>query len=109
MTIGRKPITDKFTHLPVSRQRKWQLRQKAKKKCQWCNRPSVNGHVYCKVHKHKQSITAKVYYEKNRNECLKRIKNWKKRHPNYMKNYMKKWAKKHPGYSKKYYRKIKSK
>ena len=33
---GRPEIVDEFSHLPVSRQRKWQLRQMAKGGCRIC-------------------------------------------------------------------------
>ena len=33
---GRAPIQDEFTALPVSRQRKWQLRRRAEGRCAVC-------------------------------------------------------------------------
>jgi len=37
------PIQDKFARLEVSRQRKWQLRQIAKGRCQTCGREASSG------------------------------------------------------------------
>jgi hypothetical protein len=39
----RKPIQDQFTDLPVSRQRKYQLRMKASGRCSQCGAPATDG------------------------------------------------------------------
>ncbi|MGD0262422.1 MAG: hypothetical protein ABSD29_21875 [Verrucomicrobiota bacterium] len=39
----RKRIKDKFTYLPVSRQRKYQLRMKRDHRCTECGEPAVQG------------------------------------------------------------------
>lgn len=39
----RPPIKDQFTHLKVSRQRKYQLRKARDKRCIICGEPSVTG------------------------------------------------------------------
>ena len=39
----RKRIKDKFTHLRVSRQRKYQLRMKRDHRCTECGEPAVQG------------------------------------------------------------------
>ena len=39
----RKRIKDEFTHLPVSRQRKYQLRMKRDRRCTECGEPAVQG------------------------------------------------------------------
>jgi len=39
----RKKIQDEFTHLPISRQRKYQLRMKRDKRCTECGEPTVQG------------------------------------------------------------------
>ena len=39
----RKQIKDEFTHLPISRQRKYQLRMKRDKRCTECGAPTVKG------------------------------------------------------------------
>ena len=39
----RKRIKDKFTNLPVSRQRKYQLRMKRDHRCTECGEPAVQG------------------------------------------------------------------
>ena len=45
----RKRIRDKFTNLPVSRQRKYQLRMKRAHRCTECGEPAVQG-SRCLVH-----------------------------------------------------------
>lgn len=37
----RPPISDEFTNLPVSRQRKWAMRKHAKQLCVICGQPAV--------------------------------------------------------------------
>lgn len=39
----RRPIIDEFTDLPVSRQRKYQLRMQRDKRCTECGEPAVQG------------------------------------------------------------------
>ncbi len=39
----RQRIDDEFTALPISRQRKYQLRMKRDKRCTECGRPAVKG------------------------------------------------------------------
>jgi len=39
----RKRIQDEFTNLPVSRQRKYQLRMKRARRCTECGEPAVQG------------------------------------------------------------------
>jgi hypothetical protein len=39
----RKPIQDEFTYLPISRQRKYQLRMKRDKRCTECGEPAAEG------------------------------------------------------------------
>jgi len=39
----RKPIQDEFTHLPISRQRKYQLRMQRDGRCSECGQPAVRG------------------------------------------------------------------
>jgi hypothetical protein len=39
----RKPIQDEFTHLPISRQRKYQLRMQRDKRCSECGEPAAQG------------------------------------------------------------------
>lgn len=45
----RTPIQDEFTYLPISRQRKYQLRKKRDKRCTECGAPAVRG-VRCLKH-----------------------------------------------------------
>jgi hypothetical protein len=39
----RNSIQDEFTELPISRQRKYQLRMKRDKRCTECGRPAAEG------------------------------------------------------------------
>jgi len=39
----RIPIKDEFTHLPISRQRKYQLRMQRDSRCTECGAPAVQG------------------------------------------------------------------
>jgi hypothetical protein len=39
----RKPIQDEFTHLPISRQRKYQLRMQRDQRCTECGEPAAKG------------------------------------------------------------------
>lgn len=59
--MGRK-IIDRFTHLPVSRQRKYQLRMKARKRCIICGEPAVRS-GYCLYHmiKYRELARARVH------------------------------------------------
>lgn len=45
-----KLIRDQFTDLPVSRQRRWQLRKMAAGKCLVCGRPKINA-KFCRMHR----------------------------------------------------------
>jgi hypothetical protein len=38
-----KPIRDEFTHLPISRQRKYQLRMEREGRCTECGQPAAEG------------------------------------------------------------------
>jgi hypothetical protein len=39
----RKPIQDEFTGLPISRQRKYQLRMQRDRRCTECGAPAAQG------------------------------------------------------------------
>ena len=39
----RKRIQDEFTELPISRQRKYQLRMQRDKRCTECGQPAIQG------------------------------------------------------------------
>ena len=39
----RRPIQDEFTALPISRQRKYQLRMQRDKRCTECGEPAAQG------------------------------------------------------------------
>jgi len=42
-SIMRKPIIDEFTALPISRQRKYQLRMQRDQRCSECGEPAMQG------------------------------------------------------------------
>ena len=42
-TEMRKPIQDEFTRLPISRQRKYQLRMQRDRRCSECGEPAAQG------------------------------------------------------------------
>lgn len=46
--MTRIPIQDEFTNLKISPQRRWQLRQKAKGRCQVCGGPLGDYSTHCK-------------------------------------------------------------
>jgi hypothetical protein len=45
---GRSALQDEFTELPVSRQRKWQLRKRKEGRCEICGVPATSGR--CQFH-----------------------------------------------------------
>jgi hypothetical protein len=44
------PIQDRFTHLQISRQRKWQLGKQAAGLCTECGKPAVSRSSLCLKH-----------------------------------------------------------
>ena len=54
MKSGRKLIQDEFTALPVSRQRKWQLRKRAEGQCEVCGVPAEGK--LCDTHAVKRAL-----------------------------------------------------
>jgi hypothetical protein len=47
--VTGKPIKDEFTDLPISRQRKYQLRMQRDKRCQICGKAAAAG-SFCLKH-----------------------------------------------------------
>lgn len=47
-------IVDEFTHLPISRQRKYQLRCERDGRCRLCRADAAPGQHYCPAHWQKQ-------------------------------------------------------
>jgi hypothetical protein len=45
----RPAIIDEFTHLPISRQRKYQLRQERDGRCSLCGEPALSASL-CRKH-----------------------------------------------------------
>jgi hypothetical protein len=62
----KKQIVEQLIKLPVSRQRKWQLRQTQKGLCQKCSKPAVPESVYCLGHMVAQRVAARRRYEPKR-------------------------------------------
>jgi hypothetical protein len=48
--VSGKLIRDEFTDLPISRQRKYQLRMHRDKRCVFCGEPLANDTWYCLKH-----------------------------------------------------------
>jgi len=71
---GRPEIVDEFSHLPVSRQRKWQLRQMAKGGCRICGQTAISG-GYCLKHLvHEREYCAERFGCKRENlNCKSRL------------------------------------
>jgi hypothetical protein len=60
-TVGRRGIQDEFTDLPLSRQRKWQLRKQKQKLCTVCGAPASlrSKSSICDSHlKHKRKTSS---------------------------------------------------
>ena len=53
---GRKLIQDAFTSLPLSRQRKWQLRRRKEGRCIECGRAAATV-MMCDLHSIKRALT----------------------------------------------------
>src|SRR5438046_5707204 len=62
----KKRIVEQVSELSVSRQRKWQLRQKQKGLCQKCSKPAVPESVYCVGHMVYHRVAARRRYEPKR-------------------------------------------
>ena len=56
------PICDEFSDLPVSRQRKWQLRQSKRGLCSICGAPKAKwSATYCAVHHEAAKLLAREH------------------------------------------------
>lgn len=54
-------IQDKFTNLPISKQRRYQLRKRARGLCMICTRKLADGNAnFCSKHKKQTSSAAKI-------------------------------------------------
>jgi hypothetical protein len=62
----KKRIIQQLIELPVSRQRKWQLRQKQRGLCQKCSKPAAPGSVNCVEHMVDHRVAARNRYEPKR-------------------------------------------
>ena len=49
--MSNSPIQDKFTKLKVSKQRRYQIRQRERGKCEKCNRKTEGGKTMCNYHR----------------------------------------------------------
>jgi len=69
---GRPGLKDEFSNLPISRQRKWQLRQIANGGCDICGKPIVSGHkclrhmVMARDSTHRKNGFKSTYQSKSR-------------------------------------------
>ena len=64
--VVKKRIVEQVSELSVSRQRKWQLRQKQKGLCQKCSKPAVPESVYCVGHMVYHRVAALRRYQPKR-------------------------------------------
>ena len=62
----KKRIVEQVSELSVSRQRKWQLRQKEKGLCQNCSKPAAPGSVNCLEHMIDHRVAARRRYDPKR-------------------------------------------
>ena len=71
---GRPSIQDEFTNLPVSRQRKWQLRQIAQGGCRICGQPATSVGL-CLKHmvKEREHTAARFGYKRKNEFCKSRL------------------------------------
>ena len=51
-----KPITDEITSLPISRQRRYQLRKRRDRKCIRCGQDAVNQGYFCETHRQVHNV-----------------------------------------------------
>jgi len=72
MKTGRKAIQDEFSNLPISKQRKWQLRRTAEGKCRQCGQPVVANSVFCLAHLIQQRDKYNRRKTGRTNNCLSR-------------------------------------
>ena len=66
----RIPIQDEFTYLPISRQRKWQLRKQRDKRCTECGAPAIQGARCLKHLVHARELQRKMRGLKRRYNSL---------------------------------------
>lgn len=77
----------------ISRQLKWQRKQRAAGLCWLCSSPT-GGFVLCAAHRAK----ARAYYLNNKDKQMARVKAWHAKHPGYATKYSAAWRKKNPSY-----------
>ena len=72
--VGRPGIEDEFAHLPVSRQRKWQLRQMAKGGCRICGQTAISK-GYCLKHlvQERDHSASRFGYQRQNQNCKSRL------------------------------------
>jgi len=72
--IGRPEIVDEFTNLPVSRQRKWQLRKMAAGGCRICGQAAISG-GYCLKHlvQERDHSAERFGYKRENQNCKSRL------------------------------------
>ena len=68
---GRPSIKDEFAELPVSRQRKWQLRQMARGGCRICGEPATSVGLCLKHLVKEREYSAERFGYKRKNQFCK--------------------------------------
>lgn len=69
--MSTKLIEDEFTHLDVSRQRKYALRKRKQNKCVICGSPPVTR-FHCETHRQKGNVISRESM-RNRHGCKRRF------------------------------------
>ena len=58
-------VRDKYTYMPISRQRKYQLRMRDKGKCIICGDEAITSH-FCETHAKKANALSKAHYQRTK-------------------------------------------
>lgn len=67
MKHHRHKIIDQFTDLPISRQRKWQLRMREKRRCTECGGVAISSHLCADHMIYRRELQRKYQKCKRRN------------------------------------------
>jgi hypothetical protein len=59
-----KAIVDEFTSLPISRQRRYQLRKHRDRKCIRCGQQAVNQGYFCETHRQVHNVLTRELHRK---------------------------------------------
>jgi len=75
------PIQDEFTHLPISRQRKYQMRLNRDGRCICCGAPQVVSHHCLKHAVYQRERMRRIgHHQRKNNSLTRRIERKQRRH-----------------------------